>query len=113
MSFYLDKTIDEINFTGEAVFVDDIPSPPDCLHGSFIYSTKPLARVKGVDLDKDARRRGVFSVLSYKDIPEGGENIGCNFDFGPENLFAEDVTMCAGERIAFVVISRGLTFVLS
>ncbi|PHU14053.1 Indole-3-acetaldehyde oxidase [Capsicum chinense] len=28
---------------GEAVYVDDIPSPPNCLHGAFIYSTKPLA----------------------------------------------------------------------
>lgn len=87
------------------MFVDDIPSPPDCVHGSFVYSTKALARVKGVDLDKDSRR-GVFDVLSYKDIPEGGENIGCNFEFGPENLFAEDVTRCAGERLAFVVISK-------
>lgn len=99
------KTTNVINFAGEAVFVDDIPSPPDCVHGSFVYSTKALARVKGIDLDKDSRR-GVFDVLSYKDIPEGGENIGCNFEFGPENLFAEDVTRCAGERLAFVVISK-------
>ncbi|KAI7752788.1 hypothetical protein M8C21_021740, partial [Ambrosia artemisiifolia] len=38
------KSGSAIQASGEAVFVDDIPSPLNCLHGAFIYSTKPLAR---------------------------------------------------------------------
>ncbi|KAL3518745.1 hypothetical protein ACH5RR_021334 [Cinchona calisaya] len=92
-----------IQASGEAVYVDDIPSPPNCLHGAFIYSTKPLARVKGVDLQSNKQLTGVSAVVSYKDIPEGGENVGCRTMFGFEPLFADDLTRCAGEPIAFVV----------
>ncbi|KAL4592125.1 hypothetical protein LXL04_005110 [Taraxacum kok-saghyz] len=84
--------------SGEAVFVDDIPSPLNCLHGAFIYSTKPLARVKGVNVKKD-----VHDVVSFQDIPEGGENVGPTVVFDPEPLFANELTECAGQRLAFVV----------
>ena len=92
-----------IDFTGEAVYVDDIPSPPNCLHGAFIYSTKPLARVKGVDLESNNQLSGVAALISYKDIPEQGENVGSKAMFGSEPLFADDLTRCAGQQIAFVV----------
>ena len=32
-----------VQTSGEAVYVDDIPSPTNCLHEAFIYETKPLA----------------------------------------------------------------------
>lgn len=86
---------------GEAVYVDDIPSPTNCLHGAFICSTKPLARVKGIKLKPESTADGVCAVISFKDIP--GENIGCITGFGTEPLFADDFTRCAGQNIAFVV----------
>ncbi|KAL3518742.1 hypothetical protein ACH5RR_021331 [Cinchona calisaya] len=92
-----------IQASGEAVYVDDIPSPPNCLHGAFIYSTKPLAHVKGVDIKSCTQLNGVAAVISYKDIPVGGENVGSKTMFGLEPLFANDLTRCAGERIALVV----------
>lgn len=46
----------------------------------------------------------VTAVLSCKDIPEGGENIGSKTIFGPEPLFSNELTECAGQRVAFVVI---------
>ena len=33
---------------GEAVYVDDIPAPRDCLYGAFIYSTQLLSTTMGV-----------------------------------------------------------------
>ncbi|WKA11528.1 hypothetical protein VitviT2T_029019 [Vitis vinifera] len=90
-----------IQASGEAVYVDDIPSPTNCLHGAFIYSTKPLARVKGIKLNPKSVADGVSALISFKDIP--GENIGCKTIFGTEPLFADDFTRCAGEYIAFVV----------
>eukprot|EP00257_Ricinus_communis_P025132 XP_025012546.1 indole-3-acetaldehyde oxidase-like [Ricinus communis] len=89
--------------SGEAIFVDDIPSPRNCLHGAFIYSTKPLARIKGINFKSKSLPDGVKTLLSFKDIPKGGENVGSMFVFGPEPLFAEEVTQYAGEPLAFVL----------
>lgn len=91
-----------INYAGEAVYVDDIPSPPNCLHGAFVYSTKPLAWVRNIDVNSKLHQDGVEAVLSYKDIP--GENLGMHFWFGDEPLFADEIAQCAGQRLAFVVI---------
>ncbi|KAJ7960367.1 putative Aldehyde oxidase [Quillaja saponaria] len=92
-----------IQASGEAVYVDDIPSPTNCLHGTFIYSTKPLARVKKISFKQKSQAYEVTAVLSSKDIPKGGENIGSKTIFGTEPLFADGITRCAGERLAFVI----------
>ncbi|KAK4482767.1 hypothetical protein RD792_009935 [Penstemon davidsonii] len=92
-----------IQASGEAVYVDDIPSPPNCLHGALIYSTKPLARVKSISFKSNSQANEVAAVISVKDIPGEGENIGSLAMFGPEPLFAGDVTRCAGDLLAFVV----------
>ncbi|XP_065865749.1 abscisic-aldehyde oxidase-like isoform X2 [Euphorbia lathyris] len=89
--------------SGEAVYVDDIPSPSNCLHGAFIYSKKPSARVKGIEFDSNFPRDGVTALISFQDIPEGGQNIGAKTIFGPEPLFADGLTQSAGERLALVV----------
>jgi abscisic-aldehyde oxidase len=93
------------SYTGEAVFVDDIPSPPNCLHGAYIYSEKPLARVRSIKLSSELRLDGVTDIISSKDIPNGGENIGAKTIFGIEPLFAEEIAGCVGDRLAFVVSS--------
>ncbi|OIT29691.1 PREDICTED: abscisic-aldehyde oxidase-like [Nicotiana attenuata] len=88
---------------GEAVYVDDIPSPPNCLHGAFIYSTKPLAGVKGIQLESNSLTDGFTDIITFKDIPSGGSNVGSITMFGPEPLFADDLARCAGDRIAVAV----------
>ena len=93
------------SYAGEAVFVDDIPSPPNCLHGAFIYSEKSLARVRSIKLSPELQLDGVKDIISSKDIPSGGENIGAKTIFGVEPLFAEEIARCVGERLAFVVIA--------
>ncbi|CAA0372335.1 unnamed protein product [Arabidopsis thaliana] len=89
--------------SGEAVFVDDIPTLPDCLHGAFIYSTEPLAKIKSLSFRENVTPTGVFAVLTFKDIPQQGQNIGSKTLFGPGPLFADELTRCAGQRIALVV----------
>ena len=102
--------IHDHQIVGEAVYVDDIPSPKNCLHGAFIYSTKPLARVKGINFEPK-RHPGVAALISFKDIPKSGENIGSKTIFGTEPLFADDLTECAGQRLAFVVIPRSCDYI--
>ncbi|KAK4407533.1 Indole-3-acetaldehyde oxidase [Sesamum angolense] len=88
-----------IQASGEAMYVDDIPSPPNCLHGAFICSTRPVARVKSISFKSNQPT----DVISVKDIPREGENIGCMAMFGSEPLFADDLTRFAGDLIGFVV----------
>ncbi|XP_051141856.1 abscisic-aldehyde oxidase-like [Andrographis paniculata] len=96
------KSGSAIQASGEAVYVDDIPSPPNCLHGSFIYSTKPLARVKAISLDS-REPADVAAVITAKDIPAAGKNIGSMSVFSSEPLFAEEITRFAGDLVALVV----------
>ncbi|RZC53142.1 hypothetical protein C5167_012005 [Papaver somniferum] len=48
--------------SGEAVYVDDIPSPKDCLHGAMICSKMPLAWIKNVKLKSFPSPDGVVKV---------------------------------------------------
>ncbi|GAA0140764.1 oxidoreductase [Lithospermum erythrorhizon] len=89
--------------SGEAVYADDIPSPPGCLYGAFIYSKRSLSRIRSVNFKTNSYPEGVTAVVTFKDIPAGGENIGSKTYFGIEQLFADEVTRHAGERIAVVV----------
>ncbi|GER40669.1 aldehyde oxidase [Striga asiatica] len=86
--------------SGEAIYVDDIPSPANCLHGAFVCSSKPVARVKGISFKSQDE---VAAVISVKDIPKEGENVGSMTVLGVEPLFADDLTRFAGDLIAFVV----------
>lgn len=91
-------------YLGEAVFVDDIPSPKDCLHGAFISSKKALARVKSINFPSSSPCQKVLAFISFKDIPEVAENIGSKTIFGAEPLFADDYTCYAGQPLGFVVL---------
>ncbi|VAH46287.1 unnamed protein product [Triticum turgidum subsp. durum] len=93
----------ELQASGEAVYVDDIPSPEGCLYGAFVYSTKPLAHVNSIELDPSLEQVKTVAVITVKDIPEGGGNFGANTIFGPEPLFGDPLTQCAGEPLGIVV----------
>ncbi|XP_023533499.1 indole-3-acetaldehyde oxidase-like isoform X1 [Cucurbita pepo subsp. pepo] len=92
-----------IQASGEAIYVDDIPSPTNCLYGAFIYSRKPLARVNGLTFSPEYQPKGVIAVISTKDIPVGGHNVGARTMFGDEVLFADKLTESVGQPLAFVV----------
>lgn len=92
-------------YAGEAQYVDDIPSPANCLHAAFVCSTKSLARVNDIKLDPNTQADEVTTVISYKDIPLSGTNIGHKTIFGTGPLFADEVTECVGQYLALVVMS--------
>jgi len=95
----------ELQASGEAVYVDDIPSPKDCLYGAFIYSTHPHAHVKGINFKPSFASEKVITVITAKDIPSGGENVGTSLMMlGDEALFADPVAEFAGQNIGVVVM---------
>ncbi|KAK1604793.1 hypothetical protein QYE76_028466 [Lolium multiflorum] len=94
----------ELQASGEAVYVDDIPAPKDCLYGAFIYSTHPHAHIKGVDFKSSLAAQKVITVISAKDIPAGGKNVGSRFPMiGEEALFSDPVSEFAGQNIGVVI----------
>ncbi|KAK1272258.1 Indole-3-acetaldehyde oxidase [Acorus gramineus] len=93
----------EIQASGEAVYVDDIPSPSGCLHGAFICSTVPLAHIKGIEIKSSFASQKIVSLVSARDIPKGGTNIGSQSMFGTELLFADDLTEFAGQPLGLVI----------
>ena len=102
-----DNALNHIPFidTGEAVYVDDIPAPKDCLYGAFIYSTHPHAHVKAINFKSSLASQKVITVITAKDIPSGGQNVGSSFPgLGEEPLFADPVAEFAGQNIGVVVM---------
>ncbi|CAN6180235.1 unnamed protein product [Urochloa humidicola] len=93
----------ELQASGEAVYVDDIPAPKNCVYGEFIYSTQPLAYVKSIKFKSSLASEKIIDVVSAKDIPSGGENIGSTFTFGDEPLFGDPVAEYAGQALGVVI----------
>ena len=89
--------------SGEAVYVDDIPAPTNCLYGAFIYSTKPSAKLKGIRFKDNSVPDGVVAVISCEDVPKSGKNVGFKFASFTEPLFADELTLHVGQCIALVV----------
>ena len=97
-------TIFLVLFSGEDVYVDEIPAPKDCLYGAFIYSTHPHAHIKGVNFKSSLAAQNAIMVISAKDIPAGGKNVGSSFPMiGSEALFGDPVSEFAGQNIGIVV----------
>ncbi len=81
---------------GSAVYVDDLPEPPDLLHVHLGMSTRAHARIKAMDLSAVRAAPGVVAVLTAEDIP--GEN-----DVSPvihdDRLFADGAVYCVGQSL--------------
>jgi indole-3-acetaldehyde oxidase len=88
---------------GEAVYVDDMPTPVDCLYGAIIYSSKPLAHLKGITFKPSLASKKAVTVISANDIPKGGQNVGAGWIFGSEPLFADSLVEFAGQPLGVVV----------
>ncbi|KAG8098491.1 hypothetical protein GUJ93_ZPchr0013g34901 [Zizania palustris] len=59
----IEKVGAELQASGEAVYVDDIPAPKDCLYGAFIYSTHPHAEI--AETQKYAYMAAKQAVIEY------------------------------------------------
>ena len=86
--------------SGEALYLDDIPTPADCLSIYIAYSCHAHALIKHLDLTLVRSSPGVAAVLSAADIP-GRNDVSpiC----GDDPIFAESVVEYAGQSIFAVV----------
>ncbi|KAJ7562480.1 hypothetical protein O6H91_03G070700 [Diphasiastrum complanatum] len=97
------KIAAELQASGEAVYVDDIPSPSDCLYASFVCSEKALGKIKKIKVDNALASPGVVSFVSALDIPSSGQNIGSSTPFSNEKLFATDIVEYIGHPVGLIV----------
>lgn len=98
------KTQSELQASGEAVYVDDIPAPADCLHAAFVLSEKALAKLRKVDVQPGLQTPGTVAYISAADIPAKGKNIGVSLGaLSRQALFATDLVECVGHLIGVMV----------
>jgi len=89
--------------SGSATYVDDIPTPADCLSVAFGLSTKARARIASIDLAPVLAAPGVVDVLTAKDIP-GANDVSPNAVHEP--LLAEDGEVFFVGQPIFAVIAQ-------
>ena len=88
--------------SGEALYVDDLPTPPGTLVGHVLLSPHAHARIVGKDASKARQVPGVHAILFAEDIP--GENqIAPVPVIHDEPLLAEGEVHCVGQLVALVV----------
>ncbi len=90
----------DMQVTGEAIYVDDMPLPPKTLHAAMIVSSKPHAKLISVDTAPAMALPGVAGIFTAADVP-GGNDIGAVIH--DEELFASEFVTCVGQPIGIVV----------
>ena len=80
--------------SGEAIYLDDIPTPADCLSVYIAYSSHAHAQIKNLDLTAVKTCPGVVAVLSVADIP--GIN-DVSPIFGDDPIFADSLVEYASK----------------
>ncbi|HEX9463849.1 MAG TPA: xanthine dehydrogenase molybdopterin binding subunit [Alphaproteobacteria bacterium] len=90
--------------TGEAVYTDDIPEPPDLLHAYVLMSPRAHARILRIDTEAAAAVPGVAAIVTAGDIP--GRN-----DVGP--IFPNEPVLATGvvEYVGMPVLAIAATSV--
>lgn len=90
----------DMQVTGEAAYVDDIPLPANTLYAAIVMSARPHAKLLSVDASAAVEAEGVEGFFSAKDVP-GDNRIGAVVH--DEDLFADGVVTAVGQAIGIVV----------
>ena len=81
--------------TGEAVYVDDLPSFVNELHAAVVLSSKAKANILSIDATEALAMSGVHRFLTEKDLP-GHSLKSCNKESNTFFLgfFVDNTTSC-------------------
>ena len=75
--------------TGEAIYVDDMPSYKDELYAAIVDSTRPHAEIVNIDISEAKKVDGFVDFIYVKDIPEQGSNKTGPGTHTDEDVFAD------------------------
>ncbi len=90
----------KMHVRGASQFVDDIPTPPGCLHAALFTSPIARGRILKLDVSKAQAAPGVVAVYTHRDVP-GLNQVGHILKDQP--LLAIDSVEYIGQPIALVV----------
>eukprot|EP00897_Mesotaenium_endlicherianum_P007758 jgi/Mesen1/700/ME000109S_10923 len=93
----------ELQASGEAVYIDDIPVPATCLYAAFVKGAHASALVTSVDAQPALACSGVAAYVDASAIPPGGKNVGIEVFGAFEALFATDKVEFVGHPLGLVV----------
>ncbi|MEZ5676927.1 MAG: molybdopterin cofactor-binding domain-containing protein, partial [Thalassovita sp.] len=91
-----------LHVTGQARYVDDIPTPAGTLHLAFGLSTIPAGRIATMDLTDVRQSPGVVAVLTAEDLPFANDVSPSAHD---EPLLSGGTVHYVGQPV-FLVIAR-------
>ncbi|XP_048808931.1 aldehyde oxidase isoform X2 [Lagopus muta] len=85
--------------TGEAVYIDDIPSVDGELFLAVVTSSRAHAKIIAVDTSEALKEPGVFDVITANDVPATNE---FHYSDDPEIIFARNKVICVGQIVCAV-----------
>ena len=85
-----------LHVSGTAAYTDDLPEPRDLLHVAVGMSSKPHARIKGIDLEDVTSAAGVVDTCVASDIP--GVN-NCGPIIADEQILVSEVAEFVGHAL--------------
>ncbi|WP_224813809.1 xanthine dehydrogenase molybdopterin binding subunit [Hasllibacter sp. MH4015] len=94
-----------LHVTGAARYIDDIPTPPDCLHLAFGLSTVAKGTLTNLVLDPVRASDGVIAVIAGADLDKIPDCSPSNHD---EPLLSDRTIHYAGQPIFLVAASSHL-----
>lgn len=86
--------------TGEAIYVDDIPSCEGELYAAIVFSDRAHAKIISVDESEALKIDGVERFFCARDIPGDRNVLGLSLD---EEVFASEKVTCVGQTVGIVV----------
>jgi xanthine dehydrogenase large subunit len=94
-----------LHVTGQARYIDDIPTPAGTLHLAFGLSTIAHGTITGMDLSAVRAAPGVVAVLSAADLPDMPD---CSPSAQDEPLLATGMVHYLGQQVFLVVADSHL-----
>ncbi|CAF5122178.1 unnamed protein product, partial [Rotaria sp. Silwood1] len=77
-----------LHTTGEAIYVDDMPSLINTLHAALVLSTQPNARIKHIDIEAASQVPGFVSFINHTDVPGSNKSASWTDD---EEVFVSSI----------------------
>ena len=94
-----------LHVTGQARYVDDIPTPPDCLHLAFGLSKIAKGRIEAMDLEACRSADGVVAVIAGADLSQIPDCSPSNHD---EPLLSDGSVHYAGQPLFIIAATSHL-----
>nr|XP_025960944.1 aldehyde oxidase isoform X4 [Dromaius novaehollandiae] len=85
--------------TGEAIYIDDLPSVDGELFLAVVTSSRAHAKIVSIDTSEALKGPGVFDIITAHDVPATNEFYYSN---EPEIVFARNKVTCVGQIVCAV-----------